>query len=223
MTTITILGVPISVHVRKTLVALTHKGIEHRVEPVVPFDPPPDWAALSPTGLIPVMRDADFTLPDSSAICQYLERKQATPPILPADPEAFARALWFDAYAGNLFRDVVHGLFFEKVIGPAMLDRATDLAAVDRIQDQVVPKYFGYLDSQAVGPFLVGEALTLADIAIASNLINYRYLGLGIDPAEYPRLAAYARDIVAQPAFRTALAGERPFAEQMGLDRSFVA
>lgn len=220
---ITILSIPLSVHGRKTIVTSLIKGIDHKVEPVVPFNPPPNWAALSPTGLIPVMQDGDFTLPDSSAICQYLERKHPAPAILPVDGKLAARALWFDSYAGNLYRDVTHGLFFQTVIGPRILNQPTDPAAIDRIQTTAVPKFFSYLDGQASGPFLVGNTLTLADIAIASNLINYQYLGFRIDAVRFPHLDKFARGIIAHPAFRQALANEQPFAEQMGLDRGFIS
>jgi glutathione S-transferase len=83
---LTIYGVPISVHVRKTLVTANLKGIEHTIDPVIPFNPPPNWNALSPAGLIPAMQDGDITLAESTAICFYLERKKDGPAVLPAIP-----------------------------------------------------------------------------------------------------------------------------------------
>lgn len=221
---ITIHGVPVSVHTRKAIVTAIIKGVDYKLEPVIPFDPPSNWDALSPTGLIPVMEDGDFTLADSSAICQYLERTHPSPAILPADGKDFSRALWFDGYAGGtVFRHVVHGLFVQKIIRPVILKETTDRAAIQTILATVQPKIFQYLDSQAGRPFLVSHALTLADIAIVSNMINYQYLGFAVDRDRYPRLAAYVRGIVAHEAFQQALAAEKPFAEQMGLDRSFLA
>jgi glutathione S-transferase len=73
------------------------------------------------------------------------------------------------------------------------------------------------------GKFLVGSSLSLADIGIVSNLINYQYLGFDIDRADYPKLAKYAEAIVALDPFRKALTAEVPVAEQMGLDRRFLA
>ena len=98
---ITIHGVPISVHARKAIVTAILKDIDHsgRV-PVIPFNPPPNWATLSPTGLIPAMQDGDFTVADSSAICLYLERKQPAPAILPAGEQDYSRAMCFDGYSG---------------------------------------------------------------------------------------------------------------------------
>jgi glutathione S-transferase len=217
-----IYGVPISVHVRKTLVTANLKGIEHKVEPVIPFNPPPNWNALSPTGLIPAMQDGDLTLAESAAICFYMERMKPTPAILPADTKACSRVLFFDGYSGYVFRSLVHGLFFQKIITPAILKGTTDQAVIDNILATVQPKVFQFLESQAGGKFLVGDSPTLADIGIVSNLINYQYLGFPIDKAKYPKLATYVRSIIALEPFRRALSNEKPFAEQMGLDRGFL-
>ncbi len=219
---LTIYGVPISVHVRKTLITANLKGIEHKVDPVIPFNPPAKWNALSPTGLIPAMQDGDLTLSESAAICFYMERKKAAPAILPADTTACSRVLFFDGYAGYMFRSVIHGLFFEKIITPAILKGTTDQSVIDKILATTQPKVFEFLESQAGGKFLVGDTLTLADIGIVSNLINYQYLGFPIDKAKYPKLATYVRGIIALEPFQRALSNEKPFAEQMGLQRGFL-
>jgi glutathione S-transferase len=220
---LTIHGVPLSVHTRKAIVAAIWKRLDYKLEPVVPFNPPENWAQLSPTGLIPVIEHDGFTLPDSTAICLYLDRIAPEPPLLPRGDRDFARALFLDAYAqGTLFRNVVHGLFFQKIIRPGMLNEETDQAAIDDILANAQPKIFGYLESQLEDGHFVGGAFSLADLAVASNLINYRYLGFEIDRAAHPKLAAFLDRVIEAPAFRTALTAEAPFAEQMGLDRSFA-
>jgi glutathione S-transferase len=219
---LTIYGVPVSVHVRKAIVTANLKGIEHKVDPVIPFNPPPGWASLSPTGLIPVMQDDDFTLAESAAICLYLERKKATPAIVPADTGAYCRAFFFDSYAGYVFRTLVHGLFYEKIISPRILKGTTNPSVIDNLLATVQPKVFGYLETQMDGPFLAGDALSLADLGLASTLINYQYLDLAIDKTRYPKLARYMADVVRLEPFKLALENERPFAEQMGLSREFL-
>jgi glutathione S-transferase len=219
---LTIFGVPVSVHVRKTLVTASLKGIEHKVEPIIPFNPPANWPELSPTGLIPAMQEDGFKLAESTAICFYMERKMPTPAILPADAKELSRVLFFDGYAGHVFRTLIHGLFFQKIISPMILKGATDQSAIDNILATAQPKIFDYLEQQVSGSFLVGDSLTLADIGIASNLINYQYLGFTISKAKHPKLARYAAGIIARAPFRQALADEKPFAEQMGLTRDFV-
>ncbi len=222
---LTIYGVPLSVHTRKTIVTAILKKMDYTVKPVIPVipdNPPPNWASLSPTGLIPVMEDGDFTLADSSAICLYLERKQPRPPILPSDTRDYARALWFDAYAGTIFRHVVHPLFVQTIVNPNIRQSPSDKAVIDNVLDAVQPRILAYLDSQISGLFLVGNALTLADIAIVSNFIVYQYMGYRIDAAAYPRLATYLKRIAVTEAYAKALEDEKPFVANMGLDRSFL-
>jgi glutathione S-transferase len=223
---LTIHGVPLSVHTRKIIVTAILKKMDYRIEaviPVIPDNPPANWSSLSPTGLIPVLQDGDYTLADSNAICLYLEKKQPAPPILPGDARACGRALWFDAYAGGtIFRHVVHPLFVQTVVNPNINKVPGDKAVIDNVLGKVQPKILGYLDGQIDGKFLVGDALTLADIAIVSNFIVYQYMGYRIDAAGYPRLARYLKEIAATDAYRKALDAEKPFVANMGLDRRFL-
>jgi glutathione S-transferase len=220
-------GVPMSVHTRKAIVTAILKKMDYRFEvviPVIPGNRPANWSQLSPTGLIPVLQDGDFTLADSTAICLYLEKKQPSPSILPDDPKEYGRALWFDAYAGGtIFRHAIHPLFVQTIVNPNIAKIPSDRAVIDGVLGNVLPKMLGYLDSQIDGKFLVGDRLTLADIAIASNFIVYQYMGFRVDPDQYPKLARYLREIAALDVFQRALSDEKPFVEQMGLDRSFLS
>lgn len=221
---LTIYGIPFSVHTRKVSLAAAFKGLTYTLEPVFPFDPPPQWKTLSPTGLIPALRDGDFTLADSTAICLYLERAYPAKPLLPQDARLAAQALFLDAYAGGtLFRNVVHGLFFQKVLRPKLFNESGDPAAIDQILTGAQPTVFGYLDSIAIGAHLVGGTQTLADLAVVSNLLTYSYLGLEIDPAKFPNLARYFKRQIASDLLGTAIAAERSAVEEMKLDRSLIA
>jgi glutathione S-transferase len=224
---LTIYGVPLSVHTRKAIITAIIKNIDYRFEvviPVIPGNPPANWSTLSPTGLIPVMQDGDVTLADSTAICLYLEKKHPNSPVLPADAKAYGRALWFDAYAGGtMFRYLVHPLFVQTVVGPNINKVPSDKAVIDNVLTTVRPKIFAYLETQISEKYLVGDSMTLADIAVTSNFIVYQYLGFEIDAGQYPKLAKYLRGIMATLAFRRALADERPFVDQMGLKRDFLA
>lgn len=223
---ITIHGVPLSVHTRKAIVTAILKKMDYKFEvviPVVPGNPPPNWGSLSPTGMIPAMQDGDFTLADSNAICLYMEKKQPAPPILPSDIREYGRALWFDAYAGGtIFRHVVHPLFHQTVVNPNIKQVPSDKAVIDDVLNNVQPKVLSYLESQIDGKYLVGNTLTLADIAIVSNFIVYQYIGYKLDAAKYPKLVKYVKDIAATDAYRKALDDEKPFVVNMGLDRSFL-
>lgn len=223
---ITIHGVPLSVHTRKAIVTAILKKLDYRFEvviPVVPGNPPPNWRSLSPTGLIPAMQDGDYTLADSNAICLYMEKKQPSPPVLPSDIKDYGRALWFDAYAGGtIFRHIVHPLFHQTIVNPNIRQVPSDKAVIDDVLTNVQPKVMSYLESQIDGKYLVGNTLTLADIAIVSNFIVYQYIGYKLDAAKYPKLVKYVKDIAATEAYGKALDDEKPFVANMGLDRSFL-
>jgi glutathione S-transferase len=211
-------GVPISVHTRKVIVAALEKGLPFENEPVIPFNPPAGWAELSPTGKIPVVRDGGLVVRDSSVICAYLERVHPQPALYPAEPAAYAHALWNEEYAdGTVFREVIHGLFFQKIIRPGILKENTDGAAVEAILDGALPRVFGFLENA-----MNGETFDIGDLALASNLINFHYLGYRIDEHRYPRLAARFEGWMKRPSIRRALDAEQPAAASMGLDRSFM-
>ena len=217
-----IYGVPFSVHTRKVIVAAIEKKLPYANEPVVPFTPPPGWNDLSPTGKIPAFTDGDVRLCDSSVICAYLERAYPAVPLYPADTQGYVQALWFEEYSdGTIFRDVIHGLFVNKVIKPKILNQDGDQAAIAAILKDAVPRVFGYLEKELTGRFLAGERFSIADIALASNLINFHYLGYTIE-ARYPKLAAHFASSIRHPAIAKALAGEEGIATSMGLDRSFL-
>jgi glutathione S-transferase len=107
------------------------------------------------------------------------------------------------------------------VIRPKILNQPGDPAAIDAILNDTLPAMFGYLEKSLVGNYFAGDRFTVADAAIASNLINFHYLGYVID-ARFPKLAAYFDRIVAHPSVAAAVAAEQSAAAGMGLDRSFL-
>jgi glutathione S-transferase len=223
-----IYGVPISVHTRKVIVTALHKGLAFEVQPVVPVMPaslPPNWRELSPTGRIPVLSDGDFHLADSAAICAYLERlhPQASLYPYPDRIQDYARVLSLEQYAGTLFAELVQPLFHETFVNPNIRKQPADPARVGALLNEVVPPMFGHLDGIARGAFFVGDSLTIADVAVASNLLNFRYLGFELDSMRYPRLAALFERVLRQPALQQALRRELPVVESMRLRPDVIA
>jgi glutathione S-transferase len=219
-------GVAVSVHTRKVLVAALHKGLDFVLRPVVPIMPetlPANWSELSPTGKVPVLSDGDFHLADSAAICAYLEKLAPQMPLYPRENRDFARALSIEQYAGALFAEVVHPLFFETFVKPNLRKQPADTPRVGAIETQVAPAMFSHLDRIADGDFFVGKALSIADVAVVSNLLNYRYLGFTLDGSRYPRLAALFDRVLREPALQKALRSELPVAQSMGLRHDVIS
>jgi glutathione S-transferase len=221
-----IFGVPLSVHTRKVILAARIKSIPHVVVPVVPVipdSPPPNWRSISPTGLIPVIEDAGYVLADSTAILLYLERQTPEPALLPANLQDYGRALFLDSWAGSaLFRQVVHPIFHNQVVSPNVHKRPGDKAKIESALNEAAPDALTYLESLAPDAFLVGDKLSIADLAVASNLILFHYLSHRIDAGRFPKVAAYFRRHLESSVLAVALKEEKPFVENMGLDRTFL-
>jgi glutathione S-transferase len=217
-----IYGAPVSVHTRKAIIAANLKQLPHEVIPVIPARAdtfPADWSTLSPSRLIPAMADGDFAITDSTAICLYLEQVYPEHAIYPTAARARARALSWEGYASDrLFRGVVRVLFIEVVLAPRIQQRPTDSALVSQTLSGALPEVFKTLDEALHGPYLAGDSLSMADVAVASNLINYHYCGFEIDRSKYRRLAGLFERMVHHPAVRDALAAERQFADWLQLN-----
>jgi glutathione S-transferase len=217
-----IFGVPFSAHTRKVLLTLREKGLPFESVPVIPLNPPSGWRELSPLGKIPVLRAPEITVADSSVICQYLERVRPTPAVYPSDPVEFARALWFEEFVdGGLAPHVLGGLLLERAFAERFLKRAPNETLIRRSLDQELPPRFAYLERNIQGDYLVGSSFSIADITVASMLINYQFAGERLDA--YPTLQRYVQTLFRRPCFQQAFAAELPAAEQLGgLDLSVL-
>ncbi len=95
----TLYGVSLSPFVRKVRAAFALKSIDYELVAVMPGAMDPEFRAISPLSKIPVWQEGEFILPDSSAICAYIERKVPTPPLYPAESRAYGQALFWEEYA----------------------------------------------------------------------------------------------------------------------------
>jgi glutathione S-transferase len=212
-------GGSLSPFVRKVRVILTEKGVQYQLDQINPFSPPPAFLEISPLKRIPVLRDTDVpepnTLPDSSIISDYIEHKYPEPSLYPRDAFARAQALWFEEYADTVLAQAVGpGVFFERVVRKMMRGQTDETIVAAALKDKI-PKIFDYLE-QAVGSkaYLVGDAYSIADIAVATHFVNFGHAGEIVDPGRWPHLAHYVRTILARPSFKAMIDEERPIAER---------
>lgn len=207
-----IYGSSLSPFVRKTLVFAAEKGIEVESRIVRPGEDDPEFLAASPFRKIPALRDGDFTLPDSSAIVAYLEALTPDPELIPHEPKARARATWFDEFMDTILFECGRKMFFNRIVMRLMTGKPGDLQAADKAEREELPPLLDYLESVIPqSGFLVEDRLTLADIAVASPFVNFQHLGITIDPATHPRVAAFAEAMLARPSFASLIDRETAF------------
>jgi glutathione S-transferase len=200
-----IYGSSLSPYVRKVLVYAAEKGIELELKPTgsAPGQPSDEFLEASPLRKMPALRDEDFTLPDSSAIVQYLEARFPDPVLIPSDPQMRGRVIWFEEFADTVLTSCGAKIFYNRVVLPRFFGREGDEEAATTAERQELPPLLDYLESVVpdAGAFLVGQNITLADIAIASPFANFSHLHCERDSAKHGRVFAYVDAILARPSF----------------------
>lgn len=202
-------GVKFSPFVTKVLVALEEKGLAYAVEPPAP--------ALHPLGKMPVLRDGDVVVPDSSVICAYLERKHPAKPLYPDDPTELARALFFEEFGDAAMADGWGAVVYERIVKPQMLGQPTDEANLAALQAVVRERWMGSPRSAGGSPIpaifdhlesvIPADRDTLlprfgiADVAVGAHFGWLEAGGLEIDAKRWPRVARYAAAIRERPSF----------------------
>ena len=101
-----VVGSYLSPYVRKVLACLHLKGVEYRIDPIVPFYGNDAFSKLSPLRRIPVLIDENVQLCDSTVICEYLEDRYPSPNLYPTDAGSRARARWLEEFADSRMGDV---------------------------------------------------------------------------------------------------------------------
>jgi glutathione S-transferase len=217
-------GVPFSAHVRKVIVTALEKDIPFEVNPVVPLDPPQGWRGLSPLGLIPAAEDGELTLADSSVIALYLEKRHPEHPFYPAEASAYGRALWIEEYVDSgLAGHVLHGVLLQRVFAPLFLDQPPDQDLVDVSLNEHIPPRLEYLEQSLTDNWFAGSMFTIANVTVASILLNLHYAGVTLSEGQYPRLHDFLGRALTRERFSQALTAEIPAAKAVGaLDLSLL-
>ncbi|MES1986015.1 MAG: glutathione S-transferase family protein [Pseudomonadota bacterium] len=216
-------GMRPSPFVRKVLFYLEEKGIDFELRPAGMGIGGEEFAKASPFGKFPALVDGDFSISDSSAIVHYLETLYPEPNLIPTEAKARARAVWFDEFADTVLFATGGKIFFNRVVAPKFMKISGDLAAADAAERNELPRLLDYIEGVLPDSgFLIEDRLTLADIAVASPLINLAYCCPPVDSATHPRLCRWLNMLKTRPAFASVLAEERPLIEAMATQPELV-
>ena len=208
-------GSSLSPFTRKALAFSGEKGIELELRPTgsAPGQPSEDFIAASPFRRMPALRDGDFTLADSSAIVHYFEAKYPDPPLIPSDPQLRGKNIWYEEFADTILVTCGAKIFFNLIVAPRFLGKPGDEEAARQAELNDLPPILDYLEEVVpdADGYLVGDKLTLADIAVASPFANFRHTQTKVDPERYPRTVAYVDRILARPSIAPWIERETAF------------
>ena len=150
----------------------------------------PEFLELNPFGQVPVLRDGEAVIADSTAILVYLARQYA-PDWLPTDPLQAAQVqCWLSAASGPI------------AAGPARARLITVFGARYNAEETIAQAHalLRVVESELAGrAWLVGERPSIADIA-AYTYIAHAPEG-NVDLSPYPALRAWLQRIEALPGF----------------------
>lgn len=203
-----IYGAILSPFVRKVLMFAAEKGVTVELRPGGMGRGGAEFAAASPFAKMPALRDtgvgvdgSDYCLSDSSAICVYMDAKYPASALIPAEPQARGRVIWFDEFADTILGVAVGKMFFNRIVLPRFSQRDGDLVAADAAEQTELPPILDWLNGELAGrEWLVGDTITLADIAVAQQFGNLAGAGYRLDPVTHPDLVRWLDAMQARPS-----------------------
>ncbi|PZQ49666.1 MAG: glutathione S-transferase [Rhodovulum sulfidophilum] len=158
----------------------------------------PEFRAMNPNGLVPVMTDGAVTMFESGAILRYLAARHGAAPFWPADPVARAPVeMWAEwgkvTMQGHFAAPIFYPLYF---VAAAERNVAAVEAAIRTFDADLA-----ILEAQLGDrPYVTGDDFTLADIMVGQTL--YRYFTIDIHREHRPVLSAYYGRLTDRPAYQ---------------------
>lgn len=191
---------------RKVRLAVAEKAGSVELVAEAPWDKADAWLALSPTGQTPVLVEDGHPVPDSVAICEYVDEVLDGPSLIGTDATARAEArrlvAWFDQ---RFFTDVGVALLQERFVKRVVRREPPDGQALRRAS-KATESHLDYmqwlLDTRR---WLAGERLGIADLAAAAHLSVADYLN-GIDWSGHDTVKTWYSAVKSRPAMRPLLA-----------------
>lgn len=214
---LTIYGSTPSPFVKKVLMAAHEKGMEWELKPGGMGRGDAVFEAASPFKKMPAMADGDYLLCDSSAIIHYLEAKQPDPSLIPVDPRARGRAIWWDEFGDTILMAAGGAMFFNLIVAPKFLQREGNLEAAELARTETIPPIFDYIERELPGSgWLVEDRLTIADISVTAPLVNLFHVEMHPNPDTHPKLTAYREKMFAHGNVPQLLAMDEAIFERVG-------
>lgn len=194
MTNPIVYGADYSTYVRAVRMALTIKRQPYEltsVDVLAGEGQKPEHLARHPFGKVPVLEHDGFSIYETPAIMDYIERAFDGPSILPSSAQEAGRARQIESVIYIYgYTPLVGQLFIGGVVQPK-LGNARDEAAVAQGIEAGKP-VLAALDALVGQPFAVGGAVSVADFALVPIL---EYFMLCPEASEMmkaaPRLAAW--------------------------------
>ncbi|WP_442578582.1 glutathione S-transferase family protein [Mesorhizobium sp. ASY16-5R] len=158
----------------------------------------PEYFAMNPNRLVPVLRDGDGPfLWESAAIVRYLAASYGDGQFWPVSPAARApQDKWAEWIKTSFGPALQTGLFWPLV---GTLPSRRDLPAIEAAEKRMKPLAQMFDARMADSAYIGGDDVSFADMITGTLL--YRYFTLDFDRADTPNLRAYYDRLCQRPAY----------------------
>ena len=189
-----------SINVQKVLWCCAETGVAfERIDAGMQFgvNNTPEYKAMNPNGLVPLINDDGFVLWESHAIVRYLARKHGLGTLCPADPQTAADAdRWMEWYSTTLWNHM-KPVFWILVRTPP---EKRNMAEVEDNR-QKLAGYLAMADAHlAKNACLAGNAFTMGDIPLA--VLCQRWFNVPIERPPMPNLERWFKTVSARAGFQ---------------------
>lgn len=186
---------PFASYCWKALIALYEREVPFEPHLVLDEADRAELARLWPPASIPVLVDGEngLTVPESTAVVEYLDRFGPAPPLIPADPAAALQArLWDRVLDGQVMAPM------QKIVADSLRpEDSHDAYGVAQARSELGRAY-ELLDGHLAGKrWVTGARFTLADCAAAPSLFYARVVHRW-DEERLPELTRYYEDLSAR-------------------------
>jgi glutathione S-transferase len=157
----------------------------------------PEYRAMNPNGLVPVLKDGDVVMFESNAIVRYIAVRYGAGTLLPSEPRALAAAEQWMEWSQTTLAPAASTLFMNQVRTPAdKADRKAMADAEARLQ-AVLP-----IADMALGQsrFIAGDALSIGDIVL--GCFRWRLDKLDWKRPAMPNIDRWFGELKNRPAYR---------------------
>jgi glutathione S-transferase len=193
---------PCTVNSRKVLAGLDLLGTEYEIKHVDYFTgahKKPEYLAINPNGAVPAIMDGDFALSESNAILQYAADMSESDKHYPRNLRHRADINHWLLWEGSTWFPSCYIYLVEYVVKP-LLNAGPDKAIIDK-EAPNWHRLAGILDARlAKSNWLVGENVTIADIAVAAPMHVHKWQRLPLN--EHPNLRRWMADVERLPCWQ---------------------
>lgn len=197
-------GPDYSTQVRTIRLCLAEKGIDYELEPVDILrggNRKPEFLKLQPFGQVPVLVHDDFMLYETSAIARYVDEAFKGPKLQPSDKKAAARM--------NQLISIIEMHGYGPIISEIVTLRVREAFLHQKLDIEDLRKAAGPARHcltvveglMADGDFLVGKAVSLADLYLAPMISYFNKTPEGkAIMGRLPKLTAWWESFLKRPA-----------------------